>query len=31
MYQVMNTMMVTLWLFGGIEGAVVMSGARQKR
>lgn len=26
MHQVMNTMMVTLWLFGGIEGAVVMSG-----
>lgn len=25
-HQVMNTMMVTLWLFGGIEGAVVMSG-----
>lgn len=26
MHQVMHTMMVTLWLFGGIEGAVVMSG-----
>ena len=26
MHQLMNTMMVTLWLFGGIEGAVVMSG-----
>ena len=26
MHQVMNTMMTTLWLFGGIEGAVVMSG-----
>lgn len=26
LHQVMNTMMVTLWLFGGIEGAVVMSG-----
>ena len=25
-HQVMNTMMVTLWLFGGVEGAVVMSG-----
>lgn len=24
--QLLNTMMVTLWLFGGIEGAVVMSG-----
>lgn len=26
MQQIMNTMMVTLWFFGGIEGAVVMSG-----
>lgn len=26
MKQLANTMMVTLWLFGGIEGAVVMSG-----
>ena len=26
MHQLMNTMMVTLWLFGGIEGAVFMSG-----
>ncbi|NME83335.1 histidine-histamine antiporter [Clostridium sp. SM-530-WT-3G] len=25
-HQVMGTMMTTLWLFGGIEGAVVMSG-----
>ncbi|WP_172188755.1 histidine-histamine antiporter [Lentilactobacillus kribbianus] len=25
-HQVMATMMVTLWLFGGVEGAVVMSG-----
>lgn len=25
-HQVMNTMMVSLWLFGGVEGAVVMSG-----
>lgn len=26
MHQLMSTMMVTLWLFGGVEGAVVMSG-----
>ena len=25
-HQLLNTMMITLWLFGGIEGAVVMSG-----
>lgn len=25
-HQLFNTMMITLWLFGGIEGAVVMSG-----
>ncbi|MGV0167445.1 histidine-histamine antiporter [Furfurilactobacillus sp. WILCCON 0119] len=25
-HQLMATMMVTLWLFGGVEGAVVMSG-----
>lgn len=25
-HQVMSTMMITLWFFGGIEGAVVMSG-----
>ena len=31
-HQVMNTMMTTLWLFGGVEGAVVMSGqARDQR
>lgn len=28
--QFMNTMMVILWLFGGIEGAVVMSGVARK-
>lgn len=26
MHQLMGTMMVTLWMFGGVEGAVVMSG-----
>ncbi|SFU51191.1 arginine:ornithine antiporter / lysine permease [Clostridium sp. DSM 8431] len=25
MHQVMNTIVITLWLFGGVEGAVVMS------
>lgn len=29
-HQVFNTMMITLWLFGGIEGAVVMSGKAKK-
>lgn len=29
--QILGTMMITLWLFGGIEGAVVMSGKAKKQ